>query len=915
MRKDESRRVVEALTPLGLGDHLTFVDASDTFLAALDGRRGARAQAAHHRRHVHRRSSTARRGASVSSDTCSRKGTIYPDTIETGGTKRADTIKTHHNRVPDHPGDDRAGAGRGAARGALQGGGAGTRRASRRSARDDLAASVPGAGTRRAPALLDRRGGPRPLRRASSRGSREVAGTRGMLATVLPIRSVGVKADLRSYEHPVLLTGEAAWAGSAARRRHDLQGRCRTSTGASGGSAGAAPTRFRPLAATMTRARLDLLREADALRDGRAATPRPLRLDLAVPHRPGAARGGRRGPRVRHRPADPLGTGHDRDAGSNCRRPARRACGRSCSRCPACPDSRSTSPRSRRARSSGNSVIRAAPGLCPRGTARAPSRPLRLTLRGTDEPSVDWSRRTSQRRRRPRRAHAARSPSTGSSAIIAVAICFVPALFFGKRAGKSTSEFFASGRSVPWWLAGLSMVATTFSSDTPNLVTDIVRRNGVAGNWVWWAFVLTGVATVFFYARLWRRSGVLTDLEFYEIAVLGQGGEPSSAGSARSTWGCSSTASSWRRSTWPPARSPRSCSACERWQTLTFVGLLNVAFAAHSGLWGVLVIDMIQFFIKMTAVIAAAYFALQAPQVGGLTGLVDKLSTMRGPGRGRLPDHAARLHQQLGSGGGRLHHADRRAVVGGLVSRARSPAAAATSRSACWRRSPRRTRWAPCCSSTSRTTCCGRGRGFSSAWLAARLPGAVGHPEGVSGARPEPARPRHRLSGDAEVPAGRLRRPDGGRADRGELVDDPDAPELGRVVPRPRLLPAVHQEGRDREALRDGGPPGDASVCSWARPGMVYLLDTAKDAFDIILQVGAGTGLLYLVRWFWWRVNAWCEVVAMVSSFVVSLGLLVAARVGIAGQHAQGAAAHRGRDHGVLGGDRATSARRPTATC
>ena len=104
---------------------------------------------------------------------------------------------------------------------------------------------------------------------------------------------------------------------------------------------------------------------------------------------------------------------------------------------------------------------------------------------------------------------------------ITLVVCFAPSLFFGKRAGKNTSEFFASGRTVPWWLAGLSMVATTFSSDTPNLVTDIVRRNGVAGNWVWWAFVLTGVATVFFFARLWRRSGVLTDLEFYELRYSG----------------------------------------------------------------------------------------------------------------------------------------------------------------------------------------------------------------------------------------------------------------------------------------------------------------------------------------------------------------------------------------------------------
>src|SRR6201997_3333238 len=100
-------------------------------------------------------------------------------------------------------------------------------------------------------------------------------------------------------------------------------------------------------------------------------------------------------------------------------------------------------------------------------------------------------------------------------------VCFLPALLFPCRSGSSTSEFFAAGRSVPWWLAGLSMVATTFSSDTPNLVTDIVRRQGVAGNWCWWAFALTGVSTVFFYARLWRRSAVMTDLEYYEIRYSG----------------------------------------------------------------------------------------------------------------------------------------------------------------------------------------------------------------------------------------------------------------------------------------------------------------------------------------------------------------------------------------------------------
>jgi Na+/proline symporter len=209
-------------------------------------------------------------------------------------------------------------------------------------------------------------------------------------------------------------------------------------------------------------------------------------------------------------------------------------------------------------------------------------------------------------------------------------VCFVPALFFGKRAGQSTAEFFASGRSVPWWLAGLSMVATTFSSDTPNLVTDIVRRNGVAGNWVWWAFVLTGIATVFFYARLWRRSGVLTDLEFYEIRYSGKAA--SVVRGFRAVYlGLLFNCMIMATVNLAACKIAGVLFGLERWQTLLFVGGLNVVFAAHSGLWGVLVIDMIQFFIKMTAVVAAAYFALQAPQVGGLDGLISQLSQKTGP--------------------------------------------------------------------------------------------------------------------------------------------------------------------------------------------------------------------------------------------------------------------------------------------
>src|SRR5210317_2512753 len=103
-----------------------------------------------------------------------------------------------------------------------------------------------------------------------------------------------------------------------------------------------------------------------------------------------------------------------------------------------------------------------------------------------------------------------------------VALLLGIGIYSAKSANKSSSEYFLSGRHMPWWLLGFSMVATTFSTDTPNLVTDIVRKNGVAGNWVWWAFLLTGMLTVFIYARLWRRSEVLTDIEFYEIRYSGK---------------------------------------------------------------------------------------------------------------------------------------------------------------------------------------------------------------------------------------------------------------------------------------------------------------------------------------------------------------------------------------------------------
>lgn len=458
-------------------------------------------------------------------------------------------------------------------------------------------------------------------------------------------------------------------------------------------------------------------------------------------------------------------------------------------------------------------------------------------------------------------------------------ICFFPAIFFGKRAGKNTSEFFVSGRSVPWWLAGLSMVATTFSSDTPNLVTDIVRRNGVAGNWVWWAFVLTGVATVFFYARLWRRSNVMTDLEFYEIRYSGK-----AAGFVRGFrsiylglfFNCMIMATV-------------NLAACkiaailfglERWQTLLLVGTLNVIFATHSGLWGVLVIDMIQFFIKMTAVIAAAYFALQLPQVGGLSGLVEKLSSIKGPGGLNyldiLPDFTNNWDMAVAvfilpiavqwwavwypgaEPGGGSYIAQRMLA------------------------------------SKSEKDSLGAVLFFNIAhyvlrpwpWILVGLCSLIVYPQLSDIQKAFPNLDPNLLGHDIAYPAMLKFLPVGFI---GLMVGGLIAANSSTILTHLNWGASylVHDLYR-RFLKKDGGEKHYVFAgrlvtvgLFFLSSGLVFALDSAKNAFDVILQIGAGTGLLYLIRWFWWRVNAWCEVVAMISSFAVSIIFLILGKNGI----------------------------------
>src|ERR1043166_4631865 len=201
-------------------------------------------------------------------------------------------------------------------------------------------------------------------------------------------------------------------------------------------------------------------------------------------------------------------------------------------------------------------------------------------------------------------------------------------LYYARRASGSTSEFFLSGRNVPWWLAGTSMVATTFAADTPLAVTGFVARNGIAGNWLWWNFVMSGMLTVFLYARLWRRAGVMTDIEFAELRYSGK------------------PAAFLRGFRALYLGLPINCIILG-WVNLAMLKIIEITlgldkrhaiyvvigmllftafYTAISGLWGVLVTDLFQFVLKMGMVIVLAVLAVNA--VGGIDALKTKITAL-----------------------------------------------------------------------------------------------------------------------------------------------------------------------------------------------------------------------------------------------------------------------------------------------
>jgi Na+/proline symporter len=499
---------------------------------------------------------------------------------------------------------------------------------------------------------------------------------------------------------------------------------------------------------------------------------------------------------------------------------------------------------------------------------------------------------------------------------VSILICFVPALFLAKRSSGSTAEFFASGRSVPWWLAGLSMVATTFSSDTPNWVTEQVRKYGVAGNWQWWAFVLTGVATVFFFARLWRRSGVMTDLEFYEHRYSGTAA--SVVRGFRAIYlGLFFNCFIMGMVTLAACKIANILFGMPAWQTIVVCGILNVVFAAHSGLWGVLVIDMVQFFIKMTAVFAAAWFSLV--EVGerlvgkgaggwaGLKALVAKLSTQQVvvPKVQKVVDGVAQVKDGVpvmvdgepvmsavsGAGQPILDMLPNFTMSELALMIFILPIAISW-----W------ANWYPgsepgggsyiaqrMLASKSEKDSLGGTLFFNIAhyvlrpwpWIITALCSIIVYPDLAAIKAAFPAADPTLIGHDSAFPAMLMFLPVGFV---GLMIGGLIAANSSTILTHLNWGSSYLVHDFYRRFMKK-----DATEAHYVNVGrlstvLLYVvaavlslyMTSAQQAFQILLSIGAGTGLLYVARWFWWRVSAWCEVVAMVMSLVTAVGVPLA---------------------------------------
>jgi SSS family solute:Na+ symporter len=451
-------------------------------------------------------------------------------------------------------------------------------------------------------------------------------------------------------------------------------------------------------------------------------------------------------------------------------------------------------------------------------------------------------------------------------AVIALYFVFtlLIALYYARRAGGSTSEFFLSGRNAPWWLAGTSMVATTFAADTPLAVTGLVAKNGVAGNWLWWCLVMSGMMTVFFYARLWRRAGVMTDVEFAELRY---GGKPAALlRGFRALY----------------LGAPINCIILG-WVNLAMLKILRgtlgvtdaqamgimigmLAFTAFyttmAGLWGVLVTDMFQFVLMMTMVIVLAVFAVDA--VGGMDALqakVAELDAAGGAAGSRLAffpplewDSAwmplITLCVYLAVNWWATWYPGAEPGGGGYVAQRIFSAKDE-------RHGVLATLWFNVAHYALRPW----------PWIVTALATVVLYPE-----LEDKEAGYIRIFMDPAVFPPTL---------RGLMIAGFAAAYMSTIATQLNWGASYIINDFYRRFVAPTAPERHYVVASQAATVLITLvslvvtfyMDSIGGAWKLLMVTGAGTGLVYLLRWYWWRINAWSEIAALVTAAVVSLTL------------------------------------------
>ncbi len=433
-----------------------------------------------------------------------------------------------------------------------------------------------------------------------------------------------------------------------------------------------------------------------------------------------------------------------------------------------------------------------------------------------------------------------------------------------KTSSKNTSQYFLSGRTMPWWLLGISMVATTFSTDTPNLVTDIVRTNGVSGNWVWWVFLLTGLLTVFVYAKLWRRSEVSTDMEFYELRYSGKAGK--FLRGFRSVYlGVIFNVLAMSGVTLAAIKIGAVMLDISAIETIFYAGGVTLIFSAVGGFRGVVYTDFILFFTAMTGSIGAAIYIVNLPDVGGIDSIINNESINNKISL--FPDISNKetlwtlliipLAVQWWSSwypgaepGGGGYIAQRM-----LAAKNENHALGATLFFNVMHYALRP--WP---------------------WIIVALASLVVFPDVESISQAFPNIEKNKLGHDLAYPAMLTFLPTGLL---GLVLASLVSAYMSTIsthlnwgssyVVNDFYKQLVNQKASEKELVNVGR--FSVVILMIISSVIALLLTNAYQLFDIILMFGAGTGLIFILRWFWWRINAWSEIAAMISSGIISIAL------------------------------------------